>query len=194
MRKQIKVPNSGIITGSLNYITGNSYNNRKIADILLKEQKGFCAYTDEYLSRTDAKDIEHFDPTLKDTAADSYDNWFLVKHQWNKEKSYKWSDYQPTLQPTASDFEERVTYFEGDYFADSNDEEAKNLVSLLKLDDVAFAEKRKKYIKRKKEEIVAFGQSEIDFFTTLINKDICQVSYLRAIREEFGVDLWDSLP
>ena len=68
-----------------------------VAKILLDEQKKFCAYTDEYVSRTDAKDIEHFNPTLKGTPEDNYYNWFLVKHQWNKEKSYKWQEFQPIL-------------------------------------------------------------------------------------------------
>ena len=104
MRKSIKNPSSKIIADKLKYVSGNSANNKKIADILFAEQKKFCAYTDEYISRTDAKDIEHFDPTLKDTEADNYNNWFLVKHQWNKEKSYKWENYQPILHPTADDF------------------------------------------------------------------------------------------
>src|SRR4051812_4317702 len=100
MKKAVKDPNSKIITNNLKYISGSFSNNKKIADILLKEQKQFCAYTDEYMSRTDAKDVEHFNPTLKDNPDDNYYNWFLVKHQWNKEKSYKWDNYQPILHPT----------------------------------------------------------------------------------------------
>lgn len=86
MRRAIKYPDSKIVEKNLNYISGNSTNNKKIADLLFEEQKKFCAYTDEYISRTDAADIEHFNPTLKDTHDDNYNNWFLVKHQWNKEK------------------------------------------------------------------------------------------------------------
>lgn len=195
MRKQIKYPNSEILAKSLNYKSGNASSNDAIRDILKKEQKGFCAYTDVYINRTNAKDVEHFDPTLKDTAADGYDNWFYVTHQWNKEKSYKWSEFQPVLHPTAPDFEDRIIYFDGDYLAQSNeDEAAKNLIALLKLDDPILAQERKNYINRKKKEIKEFGESVIDFFTTLINDDISQISYLRAIKEEFGIDLWNSLP
>lgn len=120
MRKAHKYPDSKIVTDKLRYVSGNSTNNKKIADILFEEQKKFCAYTDEYISRTDAKDIEHFNPTLKDNAQDDYHNWFLVKHQWNKEKSYKCNDFQPILHPTATDFEERIIYINGDYIAKSN--------------------------------------------------------------------------
>ncbi len=194
MRKAFKNPDSIIITENLKYVSGNSGNNKKIAEVLLKEQKKFCAYTDEYISRTDAKDIEHFNPTLKDTPEDNYYNWFLVKHQWNKEKSYKWENFQPVLHPTANDFEERVVYIDGDYFASSDvDIEAKNIISLLKLDDAELADKRKRYIARKREEIKAFGQDALTFFSTLIENDTCQVSYLRAIKEEFKIDIWEIL-
>lgn len=194
MRKVEKWPNSKVLIENLQYIPGNSANNRNIAGILEAEQKKFCAYTDEYLSRSSSGDIEHFDPTVKGTAEDGYYNWFLVKHQWNLEKSYKWEQYQPTLHPTAEDFEERIIYIEGDYVAKSdNDIEAKNTIKLLKLDDPALADERKRYIKRKHREIRDSGEDPLTYFTTLISDNICQVSYLRAIKEEFGVDIWELL-
>ena len=194
MRRVYKNLLSPIVLNELNYIVGNSANNKKIADLLLDEQKKFCAYTDEYISRTDAGDIEHFDPTLKDTPQDNYYNWFIVKHQWNKEKSNKWAKYQPVLHPTADDFEERIIYVDGDYMAKlSTDIEAMNLIKLLKLDNAALAEKRKKYIARKRMEIDNSGENAKDYFIILINAEPCGVSYLRAIKEEFGIDLWQYL-
>jgi hypothetical protein len=191
MRKALKNQHSKIIVDQLRYIPKNSTNNKKIEEILLKEQKCFCAYTDEYISRTDARDIEHFNPGLKGTTEDNYSNWFLVKSQWNKEKSNKWENLQPVLHPTTDDFEERIVYLNGDYLAKSKlDIEADNLVKLLKLDDLGLADKRKKYIKRKKEDMAAYGQDVSAFFTTLINDDTCQISYIRAIKEEFGFDIW----
>ncbi len=193
MRRVIKDSDSRIVTENLKYKSGTS-TSKIISEILLTEQKSFCAYTDEYISRTDAKDIEHFNPKLKNTTQDNYYNWFLVKHQWNKEKSYKWDKYQPILHPTANDFEERVIYIDGDYFAKSDlDVEAKNLISLLKLDDAELANKRKRYIARKREEVKVFGQDPLTFFSLLIDDDTCQVSYLRAIKEEFGIDIWKML-
>ena len=194
MRRAIKHPDSEIIKNNLSYVSGNSTNNKKIANILLQEQKKFCAYTDEYISRTDAADVEHFDPTLKDTPEDNYNNWFLVKHQWNKEKSYKWKNYQPILHPTATDFEDRVVYAAGDYITKSPDDiEAQNLISLLKLDDAGLADERKRYIKRKREEITIFEEDAANFFSMLINEDPSRVCYLRAIKEEFDVDIWEML-
>lgn len=195
MRRIIKVDNSEISTQNLKYIEGNSRNNQKISKILFKEQKGFCAYTEEYIGRADARDIEHFNPTFKGMAADGYENWFLVKHQWNIEKSTKWSEFQPILLPTEIDFNYRIVYDAGDYrVANSEDIPSVNLVRLIKLDDLMLAGERKKYIKRKKDEIEVFGQSATEFFKVLIDSDIKQISYLRAIQEEFKIDIWSMIP
>ncbi len=195
MKRSIKKEDSKILKENLNYIVGNSANNKKISNILYKEQKGFCAYTEKYIGRTDAKDIEHFNPTLKGKEADSYQNWFLVKHQWNKEKSSKWEKFQPILHPTDATFEDRILYQDGHYFlADSNDIEAKNLIDLLQLDDLLLAEERKKYIKRKEVYIKLSDKSATIFFETLINDDINAVNYLRAINEEFNINIWELLP
>jgi len=195
MRRVHKNDNSEIITNNLNYIEGNSNNNLKISKILYHEQKGFCCYTEEYLGRADARDIEHFNPNLKGTDKDSYLNWFLVKHQWNKEKATKWENFQPILLPTDDHFNDRIIYDYGDYrVSDSADKRAQNLISLIKLDDLILAEERKKYIRRKREEIQKFGESAEDFFKILIDADIKQICYLRAIREEFKINIWEMIP
>jgi hypothetical protein len=195
MKRIIKKDTSEITKQNLNYIVGNSSNNKKISTILYKEQKGFCAYTEEYIGRSDAKDIEHFNPTLKGKNEDSYQNWFLVKHQWNIEKASKWGDYQPILHPTDSDFENRISYINGDYFlAESKDIKAKNLINLLQLDNILLADERKKYIKRKKAEMEIYDVDSTVFFKILINDDIKQVSYLRAIDKEFNINIWELLP
>lgn len=195
MRRIIKDANSDIVSQNLRYLEGNSQNNLRISQILFIEQKGFCAYTEEYIGRADAKDIEHFNPTLKGKDNDGYPNWYLVKHQWNKEKSSKWGDYQPVLSPTDLNFNNRILYDNGNYrVADSDDKEATNLVDLIKLDDIILADERKKYLRRKKDEIEKYGQSPKDFFEILIAADIKQVSYLRAIQEEFKINIWDMIP
>jgi HNH endonuclease len=195
MRRIHKKNDSEIVLKKLNYIEGNSNNNLKISKILYQEQKGFCAYTEEFIGRADAKDIEHFNPKLKNTAEDSYLNWFLVKHQWNIEKSTKWDNFQPIINPTDSNFENRIVYDNGDYrVADSNDIEAVNLIRLIKLDDLILADERKKYIRRKTDEIQKFGISNEAFFKILIEDNIKSISYLRAIQEEFKINIWEMLP
>lgn len=194
MRRAIKGKDSKVLQDGLIYISGNSLNNALLRDILLAEQKSFCAYTDEYISRTDAKDIEHFNPTLKGTDQDGYSNWFVVKHQWNKEKSYKWEEFQPVLYPVDDNFNNRIIYYDGDYISGPDDVEAKNLIRLLKLDDPSLADKRKKYINRKRKEIEMFGVTPESYFLILISDNICQISYVRALSEEFSINLWELLP
>jgi hypothetical protein len=195
MRRKIKDENSEIVSQKLKYIEGNSINNQNISKILFIEQKGFCAYTEEYIGRADARDIEHFNPNLKGTKLDGYSNWFLVKHQWNSEKSSKWGKYQPVLYPTDVNFETKIIYDNGDFrVANSNDIESTNFVKLVKLDDLILAEERKKYIRRKKIEIEKFGQSAEYFFEILIQADIKQISYIRAIQVEFEIDIWNMIP
>jgi hypothetical protein len=194
MRGAIKLANSKILSKALTYKKGDPKNNLKITNILMEEHNGFCAYTDEFISITDAKDVEHFNPTLKYTPADNYQNWFFVKHKWNTLKSTKWNDYQPILYPTSPDFEQRVVYVDGEYLPSSiSDIEAQNLVSLLKLDNAALAKKRKQYIERKRNDMKEYNQTPLTFFSNLVKADPCQVHYSRAIKEEFGIDVFEIL-
>lgn len=185
MRRINKLADSEILKKNLTYKKGSG--NKKLAQILCSEQFNICAYTETYLGRTDKKDIEHFNPTLKGKPEDSYENWFLVKAQWNGEKSKKWATYQPVLHPTAHDLEKRIVYFNGDYDADSTDIEANNLIRLLKLDDFQLANTRKRYIKRIKETIDHSGKGNQEFIDDLLQTDPDGLYFIRAIEEELNV-------
>ncbi|RIV22166.1 hypothetical protein DYU11_14085 [Fibrisoma montanum] len=186
MRRVNKPANSEILVKNLKYKNGGD--NRNLSEALCQEQHNICAYTETYLGRTDKKDIEHFNPTLKGRPNDSYENWFLVKAQWNTEKGAKWGQYQPVLHPTATDFEQRIIYFEGDYdAASSTDQEAVNLIRLLKLDDADLASTRKRYIKRLKSTISMSQKNPQDFIDDLLRTDPDALYFIRAIEEELNV-------
>jgi hypothetical protein len=188
MQRVNKFQNSKIVSDGIRYVSEG--NNTKLASILLIEQKGFCAYTETYLGRSDKKEIDHFNPSYNFLERNEYNNLFLVKAKWNSEKSNKWSEYQPVLHPTDVDFDQRIVYDNGDYrVSDSNDFEALNLIRLLKLDDADLADERKRYINRKRGEIEVYGVNVSDFFKELIEIDINSIQFLRAIKEEFGVDV-----
>ena len=89
MKRIIKKENSEIIEEALKYIVGNSTNNKRISNFLFKEQKGFCAYTEEYIGRSDAKDIEHFNPTLKGKDEDSYQYLVESIEKFPKQEEFK---------------------------------------------------------------------------------------------------------
>lgn len=186
MKRQVKNENSLILKNNWQY----PKHSLSIREVLLTEQKHLCAYTETYLAgRTDSKDIEHFNPTLKNTEHDSYENWFLVKHQWNSEKSDKWDKFQPILHPTAQDFEERVAYQDGTYINRPDDIEAKNLVKLLQLDDRKLVEERRLYIKNRRKSISERGISPEKYFQNLFQNEPNRVYFIRAIEEEFGITL-----
>lgn len=191
MKRVIKNPESQIVTDKIIYKKGD---NKLLAKILLKEQKRFCAYTEEYIGLNDAVDIEHFNPNLKYKTDDSYQNWFMVKHKPNNLKKTNW--IEPILFPTAEDFEERLIYSDGYFLHKPEDTETKNLIDLLNLNDEIFVKNRKKYIERRKEMINSRGFSgkEKSYFQELINTEIDLIKYLRAIQEEFKIDIWLMIP
>ncbi len=165
-------------------------NNSKLRDFLYEEQKGICAYTDTFLGRTDKKEIDHFNPSLKGTQEDGFNNYFLVKAQWNLEKSSKWEKFQPIMHPTDEQLESRILYLQGDYIvADENDISAINLYELLKIGDPDLADERKRYIQRKKNDIEMYGYTASEYFEILLMEDRNEVSHIRAIQEEFDITL-----
>ena len=194
MKRVLKSSNSEIITKNLQYKSNGD--NSILGNLLLKEQKGFCAYTEHYIGYDDANDIEHFNPNLKDTPKDNYYNWYKVKHLPNQRKTNNWIDQ--ILMPFDENFETRVIYSEGEYFAKPNDDEANNLIILLDLNNQKKVEDRKNYIKRRKESIndrKLLTKSEIEnYFKDKIDNEIKTISYLRAIQEEFKIDIWNMIP
>lgn len=191
MKRIIKNPASKVIADNIYYKKGN---NKTLRDILLNEQKWFCAYTEEYIGQNDAVDIEHFNPNLKYQIEDSYQNWFMIKHKPNNLKRRNW--IEPILHPTSFDFENRLIYSEGYFLHKPDDLETKNLILLLNLNDEIFVKNRKKYIERRREMIRyrGFEGHELNYFRDLINTEIELVKYLRAIQEEFKIDIWSMIP
>lgn len=189
MKRIIKNPNSKIIENKISYKKGD---NKKLASILLLEQKNFCAYTEEYIGNNDAVDIEHFNPNLKYKAEDSYQNWFMVKHKPNNIKRTNW--IEPILHPTDEKFEERLIYFDGYFLHQPEDIETKNLIDLLNLNDEIFVKNRKKFIERRKDRIKEKNVDPKIYFEEKISNEIDSLKYLRAIQEEFNIPIWEMIP
>ena len=202
MRKIVKFKES--IINSLQYNCKDGANNKGIGDPLLKEQKNFCAYSEEYIDpKSDANDIEHFNPDLKCKALDSYQNWFKVKRQINfnkrrKENEFKKNNisFENILHPCDPNFENKLQYVKGEFRfnEDPNDEAVTNLINLLELNLPEKIERRRAYINRKKKEIYSAGLSEYDFFEMLISDDVSSIKYLRTIQEEFEINIWEIIP
>lgn len=192
MRKQTKLTDS--LAKDIQYIKNGG--NSRLREILFKEQKGFCAYTETFLGRTDEKNIDHFNPTQDYSERNNYFNLFLCKSQWNKEKSNKWSDFQPVLSPLNADFENRISYnkelklFEA---FDEKDIEANYLVKLLKLDDYDLSKERRKYIELCQELMQYFENPEI-YFQKMATKNIEFLQFIRSLEIEFNINIWKMIP
>lgn len=189
MKRVFKNPTSEIVIQKIIYKKGD---NTRLSSILLKEQKNFCAYTEEYISCNDSVDIEHFNPFLKYSNTDSYHNWFMVKHKPNNIKRTNW--IEPILYPFDENFEQRLIYSDGYFLHNPEDLEAKNLIDLLNLNNEIFVKNRKRFIRRRKERIAEKEISAFDYFKEKIEKEIESLKYLRAIQEEFGIDIWNMIP
>ncbi|HOJ90326.1 MAG TPA: HNH endonuclease domain-containing protein [Saprospiraceae bacterium] len=188
MRRIEKATNSKIVEQNLLYKENGD--NRKLAELLRVEQLNLCAYTEVYLGRALKAEIDHFNPLPEFKERNEYNNLFLCNAVWNNEKSNKWNKYQPILHPTSSELEQRIAYFNGNYYAkDENDIESKNLIKLIKLDDFKLANDRKKYIQRIKIHSESSNKSIQEFLVWSIKEQIETVYFLRAIQEEFGVDV-----
>lgn len=185
MRRIIKKKTSLIFIKKWRYkkpVGTNVEYNRKIRVELEKEQNFFCAYTEERLNATYARDIEHFNPTLKYTAKDGYKNYFAVSHKFNTEKGTKWAVFQPIMHPTDLNFEKRLWYSDGIYEINSSDRKADNLRKYLDLNNEALIIERRNYIKGLKalpyslEELKNYLFEHPDF-----------IRFPRAIETEFNI-------
>lgn len=181
MKRVLKNEKSVILRNNI------AYGNAKLKRALHFEQNHLCAYHEKYLGEKGGE-VDHFDPTLKNTEEDNYNNWFLIDGQLNREKSQTW--YQPILHPTAIDFEERLVYDSGYYrSAHPKDKATQNLIKLLKLNDEPLVRERIRYIKRKRKEINIFQQNAATYFKELLKEEPKRIEFIRVIQEEFGVTL-----
>ena len=185
MRRVIKNSASTIVSSSLKY----PKNAAAILTALLKEQKGLCAYTDDFIDMASMSlDVEHFNPDLKNTPKDNYDNWFAVSHQFNNEKRRNWKDYQPIMHPTDEALEENIYYSGGYYLVKEDNIKASNLYNFLRLDNPDLANDRIAYIKGLKELVELYGDG-INGLIAFLQRNITFIRFPRAIREEFGIDI-----
>jgi hypothetical protein len=183
MRRIIKKSNLEILKLGLKYSATNTKKNQLIREILESEQYGFCAYTEDRLSATLARDIDHFDPTLKNTPQDGYENWFAISTKLNREKSNKWDDFQPMMHPTDSKFNQRISYENGDYIVnDPADQAAKNLIKFLGLNNTALTDERQHYIRFLEE---MKSQDVVDF----LRRHPHLLRFPTAVETTFGVQL-----
>lgn len=158
----------------------------KILDWLMTIQKNFCAYTEERKEKaTDLYNVEHFDPRLKGTDHDGFDNWYGVLQFHNNRRPRKIEKYLPLPNLNDPTLTHRIEYREGFYFPkEDSDQEVKNLSDFLNLNEINSAEERDKYIKNLRGSF-ATGSELLNYFQTRPEK----LRFPTAVEAEFGISL-----
>jgi hypothetical protein len=187
MKRIIKNPDSVIVTEGLSYPKDKV----RIRELLEKEQQYICAYWEDRITASSSIDVEHFNPLLKETSQDSYDNWFAVCHRANLMKGTKnadsrWEQHQLLIDPTHTDLEQRICYDKesGDYFG--IDTAAQNLVDYLNLNDHELREDRIDY------EVVIndyIRENGIEWTTNFLKRNRSQVRFRRILEIIFDIQL-----
>ena len=131
-----KREDSAILKLGLTYNKNASENNRKLNELLLAEQKNFCAYTEKYIGPLDSVEVEHLNSSKKYN--DDYYNYYTVLRKANeykikKDKKYVGATFFDSLFfQDDTNFRQRVTYADGIYYElNEEDTEAKELIDFL---------------------------------------------------------------
>lgn len=155
----------------------------RIREALIKEQHGYCAYSERYLRPTDAAEIEHFDPRDKNTPQDGYGNWYVVLRWMNLHKPRAIEPFLPILHPADAALQKRVSFRHGQFLpTDEGDVQAANLIRWLGWNRRELVEERENHISRHKR--LRQHLSPEDWRGLL--KDPSLREYITAMEAEFG--------
>lgn len=184
---------SEILTQNLIYKKGQALNNELLRTALIKEQKGYCAYSEKHFSKLDSPEVEHFDSSKK-YKNDDYYNYYAVIRRMNQDKvrkdaKYAGNSFFTTLffqDPTA--LNQRLGYADGYYYAkNKDDQEAKDLIDYLGFNDSGLYQERKNHISMLRDDIL-YGLSKEDKIQYLSQRKHL-LSFITAIEAEFDLDL-----
>lgn len=189
MRYLSKNSQSIVITNNWKY--ANSGHRSKIREELIKEQQGYCAYSEKYISPIDASEIEHFDDLKKNTVNDDYWNWYAVLRKMNQIKmGKKIENYLPILEPHNPQVSQRICYKASQFqTVNPEDIEAQNLINFLGLNDPTLAREREGFIKRRREEKNLFFSNDPQGFIDHLKKYPENSSFITALESELGIEL-----
>ncbi len=181
---------SEILTKNWKYSSTNPPRNKKIKEILLTEQSGFCAYSEVYIRPIDSCDVEHFDERLKNTSEDNYYNWYAVSHFFNSKKTNrKIKNFIPMLSPSFENISQKIKY-EDSLFQpkEENDSETKNLIGFIGMNVPELVEYRNKFIAQKVRDRDDLNLSQ-DEFIFWLESNPENLSFISALESELGLSL-----
>lgn len=151
--------------------------------ILIRLQKGFCAYSERYLKPLDSVELEHFDPRKKNTEDDGFANWHAVIRWMNAHKSRSIADFEP-LPDIESWTTDRVWYEQGLFVCEEDDAEARNLINFLGVNRQEVFEERANHIARIRNMRKMVGD---DMLLEILSESPEQLSFPTAIEAEMDI-------
>jgi hypothetical protein len=186
MRFLGKHEQSPVIAQGLAYkVNGN---NARLREALLKEQSGYCAYSEAFFRPIDLGEIDHFDPRLKNKPEDHYKNWYVIYAKHNRKRKRDIKRFLPMLMPSSAELTQRIKYDDGIFQpVDLNDQEAFNLIDFLGMNDAYLVESRQKHVDRLRGLKADYGSDEK--FVAFLAKHKAELSFITALEHELNLNL-----
>lgn len=193
-----KNPDSAILKTGQKYKSSSARSNQKLKQALLKEQQGFCAYSEKYISEIDSVDVEHFNPALKEQ--DDYFNYYAVLRYCNQYKQHLYSKFAESEFFKTLFFQDpqqlhsRIQYFQDEVggmydSVDPQDRDAQNLIEYLGWNSSALLSERKKHLARLKSWMKDAGYESVEAQITFLRKDPTHLSYITMLERELNLPL-----
>lgn len=188
-----KHTDSKILIENFVYKKNSPKNNKKLKEMLLNEQKNFCAYTEKYISELDSIEVEHFNSSKKYN--DDYFNYYAVVRKSNeykikKDKIYLNNNFFSSLFfQDKKEFNNRILFVDNMYVeTNEDDQEAKDLIDFLGFNHQKLFVQRLRHINRLRQNFKDANYSKnecIEYFKEY-KEDL---SFITAIEKEFELDL-----
>ena len=188
MRYLNKTESSRILTERWQY--ARAADRGPIRNELLAEQLGFCAYSERFIKKTDAVDIEHFDPRLKPTPQDSYWNWYAVLHWMNQHNARTIERFEPLPRPFDPTIRGRVRYVDGLFFPkDDDDIKVRNLIEFLGWNKQQVVNDRRKHVAKVLDLQRRLKLDSVAEFVEFLYSDPDNLSFATALEAALGCRL-----
>lgn len=197
MKFLAKSTDSAACKSGLVYAKGRSSQNKALRKALIDEQYGFCANTEKWLEPLDSVEVEHMEQSIK--YHDDCMNWYAALREANlykKDKQYKGAIFFASrFYQDQQEWNERVEYQRGIdeqcgiyVRKDLEDQEAKDFLDFLGVNDPRLALQRQKRIAFLKDQLQDLDWP-IEKLMEWLGKNPEFLSFPTAIEAEFRIDL-----
>lgn len=186
-----KTDKSEIYTSGKTYVMNGD--NSILREMLLAEQKNFCAYSEKYIDDLDTVEIEHFNPDKKGN--DDYYNYYAALRSCNAHNKRVYPDFKGSTFFISLFFQnneelaQRLEYRDGQYQeTDETDFEMIGLIEFLGFNRQQLYNDRKKHIKLLKstfEDGNYTKEQQLNYF----RNNPQQLDFITAIEIELELDL-----